>query len=161
MGKKIKITESDLVTMIKKLVKEDAGMDTPGGNPDYFYGDGSLDKVRKFADNQEEEESEMSKEDIIQELVAIYSYSQDGATEEVNHALENLLYTLGGFKDDVNESKQTLKEQDDTSCEGTSVCEKMLFHFKNVSESMVNMEERLTGVIKGNNMSDIYKKQAK
>ena len=52
----------------------------------------------------------MSKEDIIQELVAIYSYSQDGATEEVNHALENLLYTLGGFKDDVNESKQSLNE---------------------------------------------------
>ena len=98
MGKKIKITESDLVTMIQKLVKEDAGMDTPGGNPDYFYGDGSLDKVRKFADNQEEEESEMSKEDIIQELVAIYSYSQDGATELVNSALENLLYKLGRFE---------------------------------------------------------------
>ena len=113
MGKKIKITESDLVTMIQKLVKEDAGMDTPGGNPDYFYGDGQLDKLRKFADNQEEKESEMSKEDIIQELVAIYSYSQDGATEEVNHALENLLYRLEGFKDDVNESKQPIKEQSD------------------------------------------------
>jgi len=99
MTKKIKITESDLVTMIQKLVKEDAGMDTPGGNPDYFYGDGQLDKLRKFADNQEEEETEMSKEDVIQELVTIYSYSQDGATEEVNHALENLLYNLGGFKE--------------------------------------------------------------
>jgi len=113
MTKKIKITESDLVTMIKKLVKEDAGMDTPGGNPDYFYGDGSLDRLRKLTDNQEEEGTEMSKEDIIQELVAIYSYSQDGATEEVNHALENLLYTLGGFKDDVNESKQSLNESGD------------------------------------------------
>ena len=29
---------------------EDAGMDTPGGNPDYFYGDDSLDKLRKFAE---------------------------------------------------------------------------------------------------------------
>jgi hypothetical protein len=28
---------------------EDAGRDTPGGNPEYFYGDGSLDKLRKFA----------------------------------------------------------------------------------------------------------------
>lgn len=113
MSKKIKITESDLVTIIQKLVKEDAGMDTPGGNPDYFYGDGSLDKIRKIADNQEEKESEMTKEEVIQELVAIYSYSQDGATEEVNHALENLLYQLGGFKDDVNESKQTLNEAGD------------------------------------------------
>ena len=111
MTKKIKLTESDLVAMIQKLVKEDAGMDTPGGNPDYFYGDGSLDKIRKFADNQEDEESEMSKEDIIQELVAIYSYSQDGATEEVNQALENLLYRLEGFKDDVNESKQSINEE--------------------------------------------------
>ena len=47
MSKKIKITESNLVDMIQKLVNEDAGMDTPGGNPDYFYGDGSLDKLRK------------------------------------------------------------------------------------------------------------------
>ena len=114
MGKKIKITESDLVTMIQKLVKEDAGMDTPGGNPDYFYGDGSLDKLRKeyggsYTKDAEEgatytkdldgETPEMSKEDITQELVAIYSYSQDGATEEVNHALENLIYQLGGFNE--------------------------------------------------------------
>ena len=101
--KKIKLTESDLERIIKKIIKEDAGMDTPGGNPEYFY-----DKDSLFG--KEDENSEMSKEDIIQELVAIYSYSQDGATEDVNHALENLLYTLGGFKDDVNESKQSLNE---------------------------------------------------
>ena len=75
---------------------EDAGMDTPGGNPDFFYGDGSLDKLRKFA---EEQDSEMSKEDIINELIGIYSYSQDGATDLVNTALETLITNLGGFKD--------------------------------------------------------------
>jgi hypothetical protein len=90
------LTEAELTTIIKKVIKEDAGMDTPGGNPDYFYGDGSLDKLRKF--NQQEEEVEMSKEDVIEELVAIYSYSQDGATDLVNSTLENLLYRLGGFK---------------------------------------------------------------
>ena len=75
---------------------EDAGIDTPGGNPDFFYGDGSLDKLRKFA---EEQDSEMSKEDIVNELIGIYSYSQDGATDLVNTALESLITNLGGFKD--------------------------------------------------------------
>ena len=79
---------------------EDAEMDTPGGNPDFFYGDGSLDKLRKFA---EEQDSEMSKEDIVNELIGIYSYSQDGATDLVNTALESLITNLGGFKDDINE----------------------------------------------------------
>ena len=75
---------------------EDAGMDTPGGNPDFFYGDDSLDKLRKFA---EEQDSEMSKEDIVNELIGIYSYSQDGATDLVNTALESLITNLGGFKE--------------------------------------------------------------
>ena len=75
---------------------EDAGMDTPGGNPDFFYGDDSLNKLRKFA---EEQDSEMSKEDIVNELIGIYSYSQDGATDLVNTALETLITNLGGFKE--------------------------------------------------------------
>lgn len=78
------------------IVNEDAGRDTPGGNPDFFYGDGSLDKLRKFA---EEQDSEMSKEDIVNELIGIYSYSQDGATDLVNTALETLITNLGGFKE--------------------------------------------------------------
>ena len=78
------------------LISEDADMDTPGGNPDYFYGDDSLDKLRKFA---EEQDSEMTKEDIINELIGIYSYSQDGATDLVNTALETLITNLGGFKE--------------------------------------------------------------
>tara|TARA_Y100001938_G_scaffold133867_1_gene193689 strand:- start:92 stop:379 length:288 start_codon:yes stop_codon:yes gene_type:complete len=94
--KKITLTEAELTKIIQKVIKEDAGMDTPGGNPDYFYGDGSLDKLRKLA--QQQEEPEMSKNDVIDELTAIYSYSQDGATDLVNSSLENLLYKLGGFK---------------------------------------------------------------
>ena len=80
----------------KKSINEDADMDTHGGNPDYFYGDGSLDRIRKFA---EEQDSEMSKEDVVNELIGIYSYSQDGATDLVNTALETLITNLGGFKD--------------------------------------------------------------
>jgi|TARA_R100001163_G_C5019340_1_gene162592 hypothetical protein len=94
--KKITLTEAELTKIIQKVIKEDAGRDTPGGNPDYFYGDGSLDRLRKLA--QQQEEPEMSKNDIIDELTAIYSYSQDGATDLVNSSLENLLYKLGGFK---------------------------------------------------------------
>ena len=81
---------------------EDAGMDTPGGNPDFFYGGGSLDKLRKFAEKQGE--TEMTKEAVIEELRAIYSYSQDGATELVNSALENLLDGLGGFESSIKEN---------------------------------------------------------
>jgi len=94
--KKITLTEAELTKIIQKVIKEDAGRDTPGGNPDYFYGDGSLDRLRKIA--QQQEEPEMSKNDVIDELTAIYSYSQDGATDLVNSSLENLLYKLGGFK---------------------------------------------------------------
>lgn len=94
--KKITLTEAELTKIIQKVIKEDAGRDTPGGNPDYFYGDGSLDRLRKLT--QQQEEPEMSKNDIIDELTAIYSYSQDGATDLVNSSLENLLYKLGGFK---------------------------------------------------------------
>ena len=99
---------------MNESINEDAGMDTPGGNPDYFYGDGSLDKLRKFA---EEQDSEMSKEDIINELIGIYSYSQDGATDLVNTALESLITNLGGFKDDINEQE----DEGDSETEEESV----------------------------------------
>ena len=96
MGNRFNLTEEEK-NRIRGLhsINEDAGMDTPGGNPDFFYGDDSLDKLRKFA---EEQDSEMSKEDVVNELIGIYSYSQDGATELVNSALENLLYKLGRFE---------------------------------------------------------------
>ena len=101
MGNRFNLTEEEK-NRIRGLhsINEDAGMDTPGGNPDFFYGDDSLDKLRKFA---EEQDSEMSKEDVVNELIGIYSYSQDGATDLVNTALETLITNLGGFKDDINE----------------------------------------------------------
>jgi len=138
--KKFKLTEAELTTIIKKVIKEDAGMDTPGGNPDYFYGDGSLDKIRKFA---EEQDSEMSKETITQELRAIYSYSQDGATELVNAALENLLYELGGFESSVNESRKPIKEQDVSTDHMTE----WMFNSNKRIEKLVetNTEELLSG----------------
>ena len=87
---------------------EDAGMDTPGGNPDYFYDEDSVfTKEKGFPDNLEnmlnnlsqQDGMEMSKEDIVNELIGIYSYSQDGATDLVNTALETLITNLGGFKE--------------------------------------------------------------
>ena len=105
--KKIKLRESDLERIIRRVVKEDADKDTPGGNPEYFYGDGSLDKLRKFA---EEQDSEMSKQDIIDELIGIYSYSQDGAMDLVTTALEGLLHRLGGFKEDISGSNLNEEE---------------------------------------------------
>ena len=87
---------------------EDAGMDTPGGNPDYFYDEDSVfTKEKGFPDNLEnmlnnlsqQDGVEMSKEDIVNELIGIYSYSQDGATDLVNTALETLITNLGGFKE--------------------------------------------------------------
>jgi hypothetical protein len=88
-------------------LNEDAGMDTPGGNPDYFYSDDSLigklrkdpDYIKKLNTQVKSQDSEMSKEDVINELIGIYSYSQDGATDLVNTALETLITNLGGFND--------------------------------------------------------------
>jgi len=100
-------------------INEDAGMDTPGGNPGYFYDDDSLfGKSKKesggnytkdaeegatYTKEVEGDTAEMPKEDIVNELIGIYSYSQDGATDLVNTALETLITNLGGFKDDINE----------------------------------------------------------
>jgi len=93
---------------MNESINEDAGMDTPGGNPDYFYDEDSVfAKEKGFPDNLEnmlnnlsqQDGVEMSKEDIVNELIGIYSYSQDGATDLVNTALETLITNLGGFKE--------------------------------------------------------------
>jgi len=102
-------------------INEDAGMDTPGGNPGYFYDDDSLfGKSKKesggnytkdaeegatYTKEVEGDTAEMPKEDIVNELIGIYSYSQDGATDLVNTALETLITNLGGFKDEINEQE--------------------------------------------------------
>ncbi len=152
----INLTNEQVVGYGEQGLDEDA-MDTPGGNPDYFYDEdsvfaklrnreenddtesmsnddiGSLNRIIKkyspekilatmsvlrkrplseeeevgFPDNLEnmlnnlsqQDDMEMSKEDIINELIGIYSYSQDGATDLVNTALEALITNLGGFKE--------------------------------------------------------------
>ena len=76
-------------------INEDAGMDTPGGNPDYFYDEDSiLSKLKK----QRDQEVEMSKDDVISTVVEIYSLLQDGAPAIAIRRIEELLYKLGHFK---------------------------------------------------------------
>jgi len=102
--KKFKLTESELTKLIQNVIKEDSDTDRPdnwrelpGYNPEYFYGDGSLDKLRKLANSQEESMS-MSKEDLTQVLVEIYSLLQDNAPDIASRRLEGILYKLGALK---------------------------------------------------------------
>ena len=83
--KKIKLTESDLERIIRKVISEE----------EVFP-----DDLENMLNNLSPQDGDMkmSKQDIINELIGIYSYSQDGATDLVNSALENLLYNLGVFK---------------------------------------------------------------
>jgi|1_EtaG_2_1085319.scaffolds.fasta_scaffold134448_2 hypothetical protein len=67
--------------------------DTPGGNPDYFYGDGSLDKIRKFA--QQQGEVEMSQEEIVKTLWQIQGLLSEGAPAIALRRVIELLEKMG------------------------------------------------------------------
>ena len=96
--KKIKLTETELTKIIAKVIKEDAGMDTPGGNPDFFYDEDSLlAKMRRKSEEQDSGSCANCNE-VADDVVEIYSLAQDGATELVKSRLERLLYKLGKFK---------------------------------------------------------------
>ena len=69
-----------------------------------------IEEQRMGGMSSDEESNMVSKEEISDELVAIYSYLQDGSNELALAALENLLYGLGRFNDDMMEGKNTLKE---------------------------------------------------
>ena len=81
--------------------REDAGMDTPGGNPDYFYGDGSLDKLRKMT--QQQGQVEMSNEEIVQVLWQIQGLLSEGAPAI---ALRRVTELLGKMGEDVEFEEQ-------------------------------------------------------
>ena len=58
MKRKIKISPLQVQKLVKKIIKEDAGKDTPGGNPEYFYDD-KWKEMRDKDDSPETEEIEL------------------------------------------------------------------------------------------------------
>ena len=127
-------------TCKKKLVKEDEfvserGYDrdvtgdydkrqdalTPGKNPDAFYGEDSImNQIKRRG---------KTKEYLITMVKQIQKLLREDAPAIAYRRTEELLEILESSGSILDESKQALKEQDDTSCEGTSVCKKMLFSF--------------------------------
>jgi|7_EtaG_2_1085326.scaffolds.fasta_scaffold109629_1 hypothetical protein len=180
--KKLKLSEKQLVQLIERTINEQhplRGMDEHQIIEDL---DRMLDDIHEYSRTLEEfvriQKDKLKRNDVHIE----YGKGRDrrgsvgqfrNTVERLNSTADEYIVTLQAYEEaeskgydwgkDIHEqeSKQSLKEQDDTSCEGTSVCKKMLFHFKNVNESMYNMEERLTGLIKGIDMKKIYKQQAK
>ena len=74
------------------LKSKEAGMDTPGGNPEYFYGDGSLDKLRNM---NQDEVNELSTEEIIKILKQIKELQEDDAPAIAQRRLEELFEKVG------------------------------------------------------------------
>ena len=106
--KKIKLTEANLTKIIAKVINEseqymnvigaekdsDDRRDTPGGNPDYFYGDGSLDKLRNVA---QDEEKDTWWESIKQKLAGV------NAEQAAYNKEYNLPSTWRGSKEGYHE----------------------------------------------------------
>jgi len=67
--------------------------DTPGGHPDYFYGGGSLDKIRKLA--QQQGQVEMSNEEIVKILWQIQGLLSEGAPAIALRRVTELLEKMG------------------------------------------------------------------
>ena len=73
-------------------INEDAGMDTPGGNPDYFYGDGQLQRFRNM---KHDEVSELSTEEIVKTLWQIQNLLSEGAPAIALRRVTELLGKMG------------------------------------------------------------------
>ena len=82
--KKISLTETELTKIIQKVIKEDAGMDTPGGNPEYFYDEDSV--FAKLRNREKDNDTEsMSNEDIgsLNRMIKKYSPEKILATMSI------------------------------------------------------------------------------
>tara|TARA_R110000824_G_scaffold233042_1_gene421205 strand:+ start:119 stop:475 length:357 start_codon:yes stop_codon:yes gene_type:complete len=90
---KITLSESELINAIQKVIKEDAGKDTPGGNPEYFYGGSSLDKLRNM--NQDEMKEDISRDGIIEILNEIYELQLQKAPAIAQRRLDELFEKVG------------------------------------------------------------------
>tara|TARA_R110000824_G_scaffold204982_6_gene389745 strand:- start:663 stop:1373 length:711 start_codon:yes stop_codon:yes gene_type:complete len=89
--------------------------DTPGENPDYFYGDGSLDRLRNSG---QAEVSELSTEEIVKTLWQIQNLLSEGAPAIALRRVTELLGNMGEdveFEDGeyttIEESKKPINEQ--------------------------------------------------
>ena len=69
MKKKISVSQSQIQKLVKKIIKEEAGKDTPGGNPKAFYGDDWKKLKQKYSEPGDpqyvEPEEEMDENSLI------------------------------------------------------------------------------------------------
>tara|TARA_R110001583_G_scaffold11500_1_gene51821 strand:- start:514 stop:987 length:474 start_codon:yes stop_codon:yes gene_type:complete len=143
--KKIKLTEKDLTDIIRKVINEDAGRDTPGGNPEHFYGDGSLDRLRKFANSQEE--VDVSKEEIVKTLWQIQGLLSEGAPAIALRRVVDLLGKMGedvefsdGEYTTIEESRKPINEENVRITQATME-RYMEGKFKEVNDNILKSRE--------------------
>ena len=69
MKKKINISPLQIQNLVKKIIKEEAGKDTPGGNPDYYYDDDFKKMQQKYSEPGDpqyvEPEEEMDENSLL------------------------------------------------------------------------------------------------
>tara|TARA_R110000824_G_scaffold337283_2_gene523790 strand:+ start:639 stop:1094 length:456 start_codon:yes stop_codon:yes gene_type:complete len=96
MKRKVNISPIQIQKLVKRIIKEDAGKDTPGGNPEYFYGDGSLEKLRN---NEKDSPGGFSRDVPSPGDGAKYGRAwedrEEIKTEENNNIIKNISYKGG------------------------------------------------------------------
>ena len=85
-------SEKNRIRSLHNISEDEAGMDTPGGNPEYFYDEDSLlGKLKK----QRDQEMEMSTEDIVKTLWQIQNLLSEGAPAIALRRVTELLGKMG------------------------------------------------------------------
>ena len=119
----MRITESQIQKVIQKILKEDAGMDTPGGNPDYFYDEDSIFSKTKG--------SGMSTEETVKVLWEIQKLLSEGAPAIALRRVVELLEDMG---EDVEFSDGRYETQIDEQAE---------FDFAQIPKGFTNTDRKI------------------